>query len=177
MQVVVAKELWLNMKKLIFLIVLVCTQFAFSQSKLDKLLKKNNTESVPYIYTEDLEKDIENVFLLDAREPKEYKVSHIDKAICVGYNKFNIDKTLAQLPKDKNTKIVVYCSLGIRSEDVAEAIQKEGYSNVYNLYGGIFEWKNNDNIVIDPDNKPTEKVHSFNKFWGKWLNKGTKVYD
>jgi len=165
------------MKKNIFFLLLIATQVCFSQSKLDDLLKRKNTESVPYIYTKDLKEDISNVFLLDAREPKEYNVSHINNAICVGYNKFNINETLNNLPKDKNTKIVVYCSLGIRSEDVGEQIKNAGYSNVFNLYGGIFEWKNNDNNVVNLENKTTEKVHSFNKYWSNWLKKGIKIYD
>ena len=160
-----------------FLLLFLISFNCFSQGKLEKLLKKQNTESIPYIYTTDLKNDINNVFLLDSREPKEYNISHINNALCVGYNKFDINKTLSQLPKDKNTKIVVYCSLGIRSEDVAEEIKKAGYSNIFNLYGGIFEWKNNNNDVVNIKNEPTEKVHSFNKHWGKWLKKGTKVYD
>jgi len=33
----------------------------------------------------------------------------------------------------------VYCSLGIRSEVIAKKLKKAGYTNVFNLYGGIFE--------------------------------------
>ena len=80
------------------------------------------------------------------------------------------------MAKDKNAKIVVYCSLGIRSEDVAEQIMKAGYTNVYNLYGGIFEWKNKDQKVVNEKGKATENVHAFNKEWGKWLKKGKKIY-
>ena len=160
-----------------FLLIILFSINCFSQSKLSKLLKKNNTESVPYIYTNDLKNNLSNTYLLDAREPKEFNVSHIENAICVGYDNFDINKTLTKLPEDKNAKIVVYCSLGIRSEDIGEEIKKAGYSNVFNLYGGIFEWKNENNLVVNSKNEPTEKVHSFNKIWGKWLKKGTKVYD
>jgi len=72
---------------------------------------------------------------------------------------------------------VVYCSLGIRSETIAHKLIKKGYTNVYNLYGGIFEWKNNDFVVLDTEGSETEKVHAFNKNWGKWLTKGKKVYE
>ena len=76
----------------------------------------------------------------------------------------------------KNTKIVVYCSLGIRSEDIAEKLKKAGYTNVLNLYGGIFEWKNNNYNVFSSGGKATEKVHTFSKEWSKWLLKGEKIY-
>ena len=78
---------------------------------------------------------------------------------------------------DKNATIIVYCSVGIRSEDIAEKLQKAGYKNVFNLFGGIFEWKNKQNVVVDTNNNPTEKVHTFSKEWSKWLKKGIKVYE
>ncbi|NVK07466.1 MAG: rhodanese-like domain-containing protein [Tenacibaculum sp.] len=163
------------MKNLIFLIFLISVN-SFSQKNLQQLLKKYNTESVPYISISELQKEKE-VILLDAREPKEFEVSHLKNAMCVGYDFFNLEDTLVKLPKNKNTKIVVYCSLGIRSEDIAEKLQKEGFTNIFNLYGGIFEWKNQGNITVNLQNNPTEKVHAFNKEWSKWLHKGEKVYE
>ena len=164
------------MKKLFLLFVFV-SSVSFGQQKLDKLLKKWNTRNVPYISVETLALPKNDAILLDAREEEEFKVSHLKDAICVGYNKFDLEKTLQKLPADKNTKIVVYCSLGIRSETVAHRLIEAGYTNVYNLYGGIFEWKNNNFTVVDTLNMPTEKVHAFNKEWSKWLKKGKKIYD
>lgn len=161
------------MKKLCILFLLISAS-AFGQKKLDKLLNKFNKNNVPYISVDTLATT--NAVLLDARETKEYKVSHIKNAICVGYDQFDLQKTITNLPKDKNAKIVVYCSLGIRSEIVADKLIKEGYTNVYNLYGGIFEWKNNNFQVQDTLGNSTEKVHTFNKDWSKWLKKGKKVY-
>mgnify|MGYP000504162176 FL=1 len=161
------------MKKIVFLFLLIST-VSFSQKKLDNLLNKFNKNNVPYISVDSLVTT--NAILLDARETKEYKVSHLKNAICVGYDYFDVTKTLKKLPKDKNAKIVVYCSLGIRSEIVADKLIKQGYTNVYNLYGGIFEWKNNNYNVIDTLGNTTEKVHTFNKDWSKWLFKGEKVY-
>jgi len=71
----------------------------------------------------------------------------------------------------------VYCSLGIRSEDIAEKLKKAGYNNVLNLYGGIFEWKNKDFTVYNSEGTQTEKIHTFSKEWSKWLTKGIKVYE
>ena len=116
-----------------------------------------------------------DVVLLDAREQNEYDVSHLKNAVFVGYDSFNLKKTLKKLP-NKNTKIVVYCSLGIRSEEIAEKLKKVGYTNVLNLYGGIFEWKNNNYNVFSSEGKATEKVHTFSEDWKKWLLKGEKIY-
>jgi rhodanese-related sulfurtransferase len=137
----------------------------------------HNTESIPYISVNDLKKESENIILLDTREFKEYKVSHIQNALFVGYDNFNLKKTLKNLPKEKDAKIIVYCSLGIRSEDIGEQLKNSGYTNVLNLYGGIFEWKNNGNNVFTSEEKVTGKVHTFNKEWSKWLLKGEKIHE
>lgn len=173
------------MKK-IFLLILLISFNSFSQKSLKKLLKKYNTESVAYAFVDELKKQTKrpfesaqgdkNIVLLDARELKEFKVSHIKNAIHVGYDHFNLKETTSKLT-DKNATIIVYCSVGIRSEDIAEKLQKAGYKNVFNLFGGIFEWKNKQNIVVDTDNNPTEKVHTFSKEWSRWLKKGVKIYE
>ena len=145
------------------------------QRTLTKLLKKYNTESVAYVSVEMAKSNPDFVFL-DARELKEYKVSHLKNAIHIGYDEFNLKKTTSKLT-NKNATIVVYCSVGIRSEDIAERLQKAWYKYVFNLFGGIFEWKNKQNVVVDSLNSPTEKVHTFSKEWSKWLKKGIRVYE
>lgn len=140
------------------------------------MLKRENTESIPYISVSALQNQTEDIILLDSREKKEFKTSHLENAICVGYDFFDLDSIQPKLP-NKNSKIVVYCSLGIRSEDVAEKLKKVGYTNVYNLYGGIFEWKNNDLEVLNSHEKPTDSIHTFSKAWSKWLKKGVKIYE
>ncbi len=146
-----------------------------AQSKMDKKLKKFNKESIPYISVETL-KNSENVMLFDTRKKDEFSVSHLSNAVWVGYQEFDI-KTIDAKVADKNSEIVVYCSIGVRSEDIGEKLQKAGYKNVKNLYGGIFEWKNKGFPVYDSTGRETEKVHAFSKHWGKLLTKGKKVYD
>ena len=149
--------------------------FSFGQNTIPKVLEKYNQKTVPYISVEEL-KSVENYILLDSRELLEYNVSHIENAIQVGYDKFNAKK-IPTIIKDKSAKIVVYCSIGIRSEKIGEKLLKMGYKNVSNLYGGIFEWKNKGGKLVDNDNKETNNVHTFDKEWSKYLEKGTKIYD
>lgn len=164
------------MKNKILYIVLFFSGISFSQESLSELLKRYNTESVPYMSVQELAMPKTDAVLLDARELKEFETSHIQDALYVGYDNFSIEETSEKL-KNKQQTIVVYCSLGIRSEDIAEQLKKAGYTNVFNLFGGIFEWKNNDFIVYDQNNEPTENVHAFSKEWSKWLLKGNKIYD
>ena len=164
------------MKNIFLIICIGISVSGFAQKKLSKLLKQQNTESIPYISVEALQNESKNIILLDSREEKEFKTSHLKNAIYVGYDFFNLDSVQSKL-KNKNSKIVVYCSLGVRSEDVSEKLKKAGYSNVYNLYGGIFEWKNNDLEVLNLNEKPTDSIHIYSKAWSKWLKKGVKVYE
>ena len=166
-----------NIFEKVFLFILIGVSISgFSQKKLSKLLKQQNQETIPYISVEALNNEKENIILLDSREEKEFKTSHLQDAICVGYDSFNLASIQPKLP-NKDSKIVVYCSLGIRSEDVAEKLKKAGYTNVYNLYGGIFEWKNNDLEVLNSQEKTTDSIHTFSKEWSRWLKKGIKVYE
>jgi len=155
---------------------LICSFFSLqSQSKLDKILKNYNKESVPYIHVSNLIPN-DSIVLLDSREEVEFNVSHIKNAIWVGYDTFNKDSTLNKFT-NKNSPIVVYCSIGVRSENIGETLVKMGYTNVKNLYGGIFEWKNQDQPVYNLEQQKTEKVHAYNKHWGKLLKKGEKIYN
>lgn len=164
------------MKKLTILFLFISVT-AFSQESIKEVLKKYNNESVAYISTERIKYlNPKSSFLLDARELKEFEVSHIKNAIHVGYNKFDLATTTKKIP-NKNAFIVVYCTLGVRSEDIAEKLKAAGYTNVFNLFGGIVDWKNKGNIVIDTEGKETQRVHVSSKYWGKWLKKGRKVYE
>jgi rhodanese-related sulfurtransferase len=130
--------------------------------------------TVPTISCSELKKEQNEVILLDTRAKREFEVSHLPEARWVGYDEFDLKK-VENLPK--NTPIVVYCTVGVRSERVGEKLKAAGYQNVRNLYGSIFEWVNQDNPVVDNQGKPTQKVHAYSRTWGVWLNKGEKVYE
>lgn len=131
-------------------------------------------KTVPFIKAKELRENNQNYTILDIRELKEYNVSHIKNAISISFNDFNIKMIKHKI--DENTPIVVYCSIGYRSEKVGEKLLNEGFT-VYNLYGGIFNWKNSNNPVVDNNEIATQKVHCFNQEWSKWLLKGEKIYD
>jgi len=165
------------LKNLLYIVLFISSFQSVAQKTLDELLQQYNTKSIPYISVEELKMFQQNkdLVLLDAREPEEFKVSHIKGAVFSGYSNFSA-KAISESIKDKSVLIVVYCSLGIRSEKISEKLKAEGYSNVRNLYGGIFEWKNNGFEVFDSEGKETEKVHAYSKNWSKWLTKGEKIY-
>ncbi len=147
---------------------------ACGQASIETTLERLNRESVPYISVEELSSS-QGLVLLDTRSLDEYQVSHLQGAAWVGYKKFDIDKVQEAYP-DKNTPIVVYCSVGVRSENIGEKLLKAGYTDVKNLYGGIFRWKNKDFLVYTPEGKATEKVHAYGRRWGRLLNNAEKIY-
>ena len=141
-------------------------------TSLDKEVKKLYSNTVPVVSKQDAQKWT-NARLLDTREIPEFEVSHLPNATVVGYDHFKI-KSVADIPKQDT--IIVYCSIGYRSEKIGEKLQKAGYENVFNLYGGIFNWKNKDGVVVTSEKDTTEKVHTYNKDWSRFLKKGEKVY-
>jgi len=107
------------------------------------------------------------IVILDAREKKEYEVSHIKGAKFIGYDDFDLDRVK---DIDKDSKIYVYCSIGYRSEKIGEKLKADGYDKVYNLYGGIFNWANSGYPLENGKGQPTKAVHGFDKKWSQWLN-------
>ncbi|SDG95845.1 rhodanese-like domain-containing protein [Winogradskyella thalassocola] len=164
------------MRNLIILSFLLLSCFGNSQETLQELLKTHNKERIPYISVQELAMPKTDAILLDAREIKEYNVSHIPNSTYVGYDDFDLDTVVKSIP-DTSKTIVIYCSVGIRSEDIAEQLKKKGYTNVYNLFGGIFEWKNNNFPLLDSEGNETDYVHAYSKDWSKWLLKGIKIYE
>jgi rhodanese-related sulfurtransferase len=147
---------------------------ANAQSTIDQALDWYNSESVPYISVTELQ-NVKNQIILDTREWEEYEVSHIKNAVWVGYDDFKLADVITKYP-DKNLNIVVYCSIGVRSENIGEELLESGYFNTKNLYGGIFEWSNQGYPVYTAKGEKTKKVHAFGKLWGKYLTKAEKVY-
>ncbi|NIQ08628.1 MAG: rhodanese-like domain-containing protein, partial [Gammaproteobacteria bacterium] len=45
---------------------------------------------------------------------------------------------IGELPKDR--PILVYCAVGSRSAQVVNYLARRGFSELYNLYGGIYSW-------------------------------------
>jgi len=167
------------MKRLMIITILIGLMvFVYGQKPANyddqvKAMYKNTVEVITVADLSDELGENPDLILLDTRELVEYNVSHIEGSRYIEYNTFSIE-SLSDIPKDAD--IVVYCSLGVRSELIGEKLQDAGYKNVKNLYGGIFEWMYHDQIVVNKKGKATDKIHTFNEEWSQWLLKGEKVY-
>ena len=116
--------------------------------------------------------DLSNYQVLDTREKEEFEVSHLKDAEWVGYDTFTL-MNVASL--DKNKPVLVYCTVGARSQNIGKKLKDAGFTQVYNLYGGLIEWVNEEKPIFQ-GNTQTNKVHTYSKSWGIWLTKGEKVY-
>jgi rhodanese-related sulfurtransferase len=133
--------------------------------KYQKRLQTLLSHDVPEIEVKTA-KNLADAVFVDAREKGEYEVSHIKNAVWVGYDDFDM-KRLRQL--DKNKPVVVYCSVGYRSERITKKLQNAGFKKVYNLYGGLFEWYNEGYPMVNKSGQPTQKIHAYNKNWSQWV--------
>jgi rhodanese-related sulfurtransferase len=160
--------------KNLLLAMLLMPLFGYAQDdySLTEKVKSVLGFTMPTISVDELN-EMEAVHLLDAREYNEYQISHLPKARYVGDKDFKLSATG---DISKTDTIVVYCTVGYRSEKIAEKLKKAGYENVFNLFGGIFSWKNSGNPVVDNENQETQKVHCYNKMWSVFLLEGEKVY-
>ena len=80
----------------------------------------------------DAEEDFQ---LIDVREEHEVDIASIGgELIPMGEVMENLNK----ISKDK--KVVIYCRSGNRSGVITQALETKGFTNIYNLKGGILAW-------------------------------------
>lgn len=138
-----------------------CVDPAFD-AKVRSYLK----QTVPIIDVSTLAGMMEDVVILDARELEEYEISHIPGAIHIGFQDINTS-ILKGVPRDAS--IVVYCSMGYRSEIIGETLKSMGYPDVKNLFGSIFEWVNRKHPLKNSADHQTNVLHAYSKNWSKWI--------
>jgi rhodanese-related sulfurtransferase len=118
---------------------------------------------------------MDNALFLDARETAEYEVSHLPGALLLGYD--NLDLSVVS-DTDKSRPVVVYCTVGYRSERAAQKLRKAGFKKVYNLYGSLYAWKLAGFSLEDASGQTTNRLHTYNKKWGSFVpdDIGEKVW-
>lgn len=103
--------------------------------------------------------------ILDAREPAEFAVSHLPGAIRIDPDA-SAENAIAKI--DPARPVVIYCSVGYRSSELADRLIKAGIANVVNLEGSIFKWAN-EGRPLTQEGKPIRKVHPYNRKYGRML--------
>jgi len=110
--------------------------------------------------------------LLDARTPEEYAVSHLPGARRVDPD---ADAYPALDTLSADAHVVVYCSVGVRSAKVAARLREQGFTNVSNLQGSIFQWANEGHPVVR-NGQMVQAVHPYDATWGRLLDDSLHAY-
>lgn len=110
--------------------------------------------------------------LLDVRTEAEYAVSHLP-----GARRVDPRSSASQVAGalEPGRPVVAYCSVGYRSSQMAERLQKAGLTNVFNLDGSIFQWAN-EGKPLEQAGNPAKLVHPYNKTFGKLLREEYRAH-
>lgn len=82
--------------------------------------------------------DEPDLFILDVRTQEEYDEGHLKNSVLVPIDVLE-DQIEKAIP-DKDTKVLVYCRTGNRSGQAALTMLGMGYTDLYDLDGGIVDW-------------------------------------
>ena len=80
------------------------------------------------------------VITLDVRTPSEFAEGFIEGARLIDFQSGNFENEIAAL--DKNATYAVYCRNGNRSGQAVKVMQDAGFTNVFNMNGGVIDWAN-----------------------------------
>ena len=80
------------------------------------------------------------VITLDVRTPDEFAEGHVEGARLIDFQSGNFENEIAAL--DKNATYAVYCRSGNRSGQAVKVMQDAGFTNVFNMNGGVIDWAN-----------------------------------
>ncbi len=134
----------------IVIFLLLCSNFSYGQIKT----------SLPPAAFEAGIISADSVQLLDVRTPAEYKSGHIKNALLADWkDETEFMRRIGFI--DKHKPVYIYCLAGSRSAAAAEKMRAMGYSNVYELKGGINAWKADKKII---EGRADEKQMSAEEF-------------
>ncbi|HLA56386.1 MAG TPA: thioredoxin domain-containing protein [Flavobacterium sp.] len=121
------------MKTKIFSLLLLSVLFLNCNGQTPK-----NIQTIPPLDFAAKLKATPNAQLLDVRTPEEFAGEHIDDAANVNWNSDDFAARASRY--DKSKPIFVYCKVGGRSAEAAQKLQEMGFSQIYNLQGGMMKW-------------------------------------
>ena len=81
-----------------------------------------------------------NSKIIDVRTPKEFEEFRIPNSVNIDfYDPQNFIKKIT--PLNKEGSYFLYCKSGVRSYNSCTIMKDMGFKNVYNLVGGILDWR------------------------------------
>jgi rhodanese-related sulfurtransferase len=77
--------------------------------------------------------------VLDVRTPREFQEGHLPEAVNVDIQSNDFEKKIRDL--DPERVYLVYCAAGVRSARACDVMEKMEFHRLYNMLGGMKEWK------------------------------------
>ena len=132
------------MKSIFFLLFALVFALAACQSKSAEVVGETvNVDGGGYynINAEELTTILNNKDFVFVNVHIPFEGNIADTDLSIPYDQITEPANLAQLPADKNARIVLYCRSGRMSAIAAEELVKLGYTNIWNLKDGMLEWE------------------------------------
>jgi thioredoxin len=110
----------------------------------DKTDSTNNQVVLEKLDAKSFQEKLSNtndVQLVDVRTPEEFESGHIEKSKNLNIYDSQFEKEISKL--DKSQPVFVYCRSGGRSSNAASKLMELGFTEIYDLQGGITSWKAN----------------------------------
>ncbi len=123
-----------SMKKYIILPICIIINLIFSTSAYAEYFEITSSAAVEF-----LKSPLPNMVFLDVRTAREYEQGHIQGARLLDIYRFEFEEELKKL--DRSAPYVVYCLAGIRSQKAFNKMKKLGFSNIFIMPSGIYDWK------------------------------------
>ena len=120
------------MKNILILLLIVLAGFYFLSPKTNGNAgyKNISTQEAKNLYQQD------GYILLDVRTPAEISERSIAGSLNIPLQE--IEQRLSEIPRDK--KLLVICRSGNRSRQAIQILARHGYTDLYNVDGGILAW-------------------------------------
>ena len=80
----------------------------------------------------------EKTVIIDLRNDKKFADGHIRGAINAEYHEATFLRDIKKI--DKDSRVVLYCGEGIKSDKAADVLRKEGFQKILILQGGYNRW-------------------------------------
>jgi thioredoxin len=115
--------------------------------------------------------DLPAITIIDVRSPEEFEGGHIQNAKNFDWNGNDFDNKISAI--DKSKPVLVYCLSGGRSSSAAKKMRDDGFKEVYELDGGMMQWRNSNLPETTNGGNPKQAGMSLQQF--EELTKGNKL--
>ncbi|WP_378186982.1 rhodanese-like domain-containing protein [Aquimarina sp. W85] len=125
----------------VFLICISCTTVTKHPVATDTAIQRVTSQEMIALMKND------KIRVIDVRTPQEFETGYIETAENIDFKDENFINTVSKL--DTSKPVIIYCARGGRSAKCAEVMKEAGFTKIYDLNGGISQWKLDGQEIIN----------------------------